>query len=292
MLNAFHAIHILLWILFGTFIARSRVLIHVIENALVGISQSQRKLLSPIASILGGGLAFLILRAFWIGHQQHVETNPSSVFALFLVYMFSSYVFVFLGVSTEPTQRRLACIWLTVLLWFCLSLLIFLSDLHLEPSEFYFYYLYYSIAGGISIAAGLLVYVSVIRGVEPSHIVSEPGFDMEPAEIRAVFLKVLTEALESAANLGHVDFNPASAIEEAIPDFYKNRKNPGNEVPLALYNLVDHWANSVYSGLPHPIGPKPPISVDEAKELLEIAVQTLRVNEPITDPRILRWAEL
>ena len=115
---------------------------------------------------------------------------------------------------------------------------------------------------------------------------------METTEIRVVFLKVLTESLESAANLGYVDDNPASAIEEALPNFYTNRKNPGHEEYLALYTLVDYWADSFDHGFTHLFGIQPPISVDEARGLLEIAVKNLQSDEPVTDPRILKWADV
>ena len=114
---------------------------------------------------------------------------------------------------------------------------------------------------------------------------------MDKENLRLVFLKVISESLENVKRQGFVDDNPASVIEEAIPDFYKKRKQPAYREFFALYTLVAYWADALNHDFDTLFGWQPPVGVNYARALLEFAVTKLQNNEAINDPRILRFAE-
>ena len=149
-------IHLLLWFAFVILLARSRLLSDKIDIGLTSMKPLHRWFLVPVVSLVGGGTVFALMVIFWRIFRVYVEPSASRVLALFLVYMSSSYVFVAMGAAAAPVRKNLVCGLLAVILFVCFASMLYMSNLHLSPPEYDYYYLCYSLAAFISISAGVL----------------------------------------------------------------------------------------------------------------------------------------
>ena len=163
MLILFHAIHILLWGILVTIILMSRNMSDFISKRMAPIGTMSRWIFVPFCRLLSGGGMYVVLRLIFFYMHQYQGLEPSSLFALILVYIFPSYIFALVGVSVAPSHKILINALLTILLFAIMSTGILFTDWHLMRNEHYFYYWYYSLAGVLSIIVGLIVHLKVVR---------------------------------------------------------------------------------------------------------------------------------
>jgi hypothetical protein len=111
---------------------------------------------------------------------------------------------------------------------------------------------------------------------------------METRNIKSIIYKVIVETMESIENEEY--FNPASEIEEMIPEFRRMYLDkPDYDEISAVYYMVDYWADAVRHNF-NGIGCKDyPVSTYEAEKYLLEAALVLKQNMDLADSRIVDW---